>query len=59
LVSGVYDLDVAVTPHEAMVACDRTLTSKRTDVMFKDIPDLKDQVIEMKKFYSKLKKEKI
>jgi dTDP-4-dehydrorhamnose reductase len=59
LISGIYDLDVAVTPYEATPRCDRTLTSTRTDVIFKDIPDLKDQVIEMKKFYSKLKKEKI
>ena len=59
LVADTYDLGLSVSPTDTDTMCDRSLTSTRTDVMFEDIPELKDQIIEMKKFYGKLKKEKI
>jgi dTDP-4-dehydrorhamnose reductase len=58
LVSDIYELGIEVRLMETGQKCDRTLTSTRTDVMF-NIPELKDQIIEMRKFYKKLSKEKI
>jgi len=49
LISEVYNLHIKVTPHTTEVACDRTLSSVRTDVSI-DVPDLKTQLIEMKNF---------
>lgn len=53
MISDIYELNIDVIPFETAVKCDRTLSSIRTDVVI-DVPELKDQIIEMKNFYGKL-----
>lgn len=55
LISDVYDLNVKVMPYETEVKCDRSLISIREDVVF-EMPELKDQLVEMKNFYNILEK---
>lgn len=54
LISDVYDLNVKVMPYETEVKCDRSLVSIRGDVVF-IIPELRDQLVEMRNFYTMLK----
>ena len=49
LISNVYDLNVKVVPYETPQKCDRSLVSIRGDVVF-EVPELKDQLLEMKDF---------
>lgn len=50
-ISSVYDLNIAVTPKETTIACDRSLSTIYKDNLdsFK-IPSLKEQIIDMKLF---------
>lgn len=56
MISGIYDLNVKVVPYETEIKCDRTLTSIRNGVSLK-IPELKEQLLEMRNFYNILRKE--
>ena len=51
MISDVYDLNITVVPFETGVRCDRSLTSIYRSF---PIPPLRDQLIEMKEFYSHL-----
>jgi len=53
MISDIYALNLEIIPHETDVKCDRTMSSMRTDVDIK-VPELKNQIIEMKNFYQKL-----
>jgi len=55
LISNVYDLNVKVMPFETEIKCDRSMSSIRDDVKF-EIPELKQQLLEMRDFYSVLLK---
>lgn len=51
MISDVYGLGLEITPHETEVKCDNTLSSIREDVSI-EIPELKEQLKEMKNFYA-------
>lgn len=52
-ISEVYGLNVKVTPKETVTMCDRTLSTNQPPMF--TIPTLKEQIIEMRDFYEKLK----
>lgn len=54
IVSDIYDLNIKVNPTETSQKCDRTMSSIRKDVLI-EVPELKEQIIEMKEFYNGLK----
>lgn len=55
LVSDTYDLEVKVTPKETPIMCDRSLsTIYEENLNVFNIPNLKEQIIEMKDFSKKL-----
>jgi len=54
MVSDVYDLDITVNPFETPEKCDRTMSSIRTDVEI-EMPELEDQIRDMKEFYNGFK----
>ena len=50
LVSEVYDLGITVNPTLAPEPCDRTLSSVYNECISFNIPELRDQILEMKNF---------
>ncbi len=58
MISDVYELNIDVMPHVTEVKCDRTLSSIREDINIK-VPELKEQLLEMRAFYTKLTGTKI
>jgi dTDP-4-dehydrorhamnose reductase len=55
LISDIYKLNIKVIPYKTEDKCDRSLISIRKDIVF-EIPELKNQLLEMKDFGSTLKK---
>jgi len=53
LISDIYKLNIKVVPHETSDKCDRSLVSVMSDVVF-EIPELKEQLIELKNFATML-----
>jgi hypothetical protein len=53
MISDTYDLDIKVNPFETPNKCDRTISSIRNDVTIV-VPELRQQVKEMKDFYDGL-----
>ena len=53
MISAIYELNLEITPCATNVKCDRTLSSIRKDINI-EIPELVDQIIEMRNFYPKL-----
>jgi len=54
LISDVYNLNIGVDTYKTEYKCDHSLISVRNDIVFK-IPELKDQLLEMKNFWEVLK----
>lgn len=54
MISDVFELGINVVPKEAPTACDRSLSTKYSIIF--EIPELKEQLEELKKFSYKLKK---
>jgi len=50
LISYIYNLNIKVILYETEIKCDRTLSSSRNDIKIV-IPELKQQIEEMKKFH--------
>jgi dTDP-4-dehydrorhamnose reductase len=53
MISDVYELNLVVVPHVTEVKCDRTLSSIRDDISIQ-VPELREQLVEMRNFYTKL-----
>lgn len=54
MISDVYDLNITVEPKETVEKCDRTLFSETELYKNLQVPQLKEQIIEMKEFSKKL-----
>lgn len=52
LISEIYELNIIVNPKETDVNCDRTLSSVKDYSKIFDVPNLKEQIIEMKNYTS-------
>jgi dTDP-4-dehydrorhamnose reductase len=53
-INNIYSLDITVVPKETPMKCDRSLSSVYENNDSFNIPSLKEQIIEMKKFSNKL-----
>jgi dTDP-4-dehydrorhamnose reductase len=54
LISEIYGLNIGVTPKETTVTCDRSLSTNFNLIEYFNIPELKEQIIEMRNFSDKL-----
>lgn len=55
IISEIYDLNINVTPKETPIICDRSLSTIYPEILkFMEIPNIKDQIIEMKNFSERL-----